>query len=78
MNSEEMHGQLVATQAAIRALILLHPYPAEARRDAASAIEQLIAKGLPRNLSDDWLAGVANAKKVLLPTDAQTFGLPPR
>lgn len=66
---EYLAGQLLGTQAAIRALILLHPDPTSASRFVAQEMERWIAHGLASTATNDWqLQGIAAAKKALIPS----------
>lgn len=66
---EYIAGQLLGTQAAIRALILLHPDPTAASHFVAQEMERWIAHGLASAETNDWqLQGIAAAKKAVIPS----------
>lgn len=67
---EYVAGQLLGTQAAIRALILLHPDPTSASRFVAQELERWIAHGLASTATNDWqLQGISAATKAVIPSE---------
>jgi hypothetical protein len=74
MNDEDgqdaMHkftGELLATQMAIRALILAHSNPKGCADDVRAMFEKCFARGLNTTLTDATLDGMRNAIATLLP-----------
>lgn len=66
---EYLAGQLLGTQAAIRALILLHPDPISASSFVVQEMERWIAHGLASTSTNDWqLQGIAAATKAMVPS----------
>lgn len=64
---ELLNGNLLGTQAAIRALINLQPDPHHAAAAVALELELCLAKGLASEHSNDWLLrGVESAKRAVL------------
>jgi hypothetical protein len=63
-----IQGELLGTQAAVRALILAHPDPLAAQRAAIEQIERLLAAALPSKLDDAFVAGIDKSKQRLLPS----------
>jgi len=63
-----LHGQLLATQAALRAVILASPDPIETTAHVSTQLEKLISAALPSESTDALLLGVEQAKKAILPT----------
>lgn len=65
---DEIEGELFATQAAIRALLISHP----ARHEAVAAVhlqlEKLTAKAIARPTADAFLDGIARARKNIFPS----------
>ncbi len=67
---EYLAGQLLGTQIAIRALILMHTDPTAASRFVAQEMERWIAKALASAHTSDWqLQGIAAAKNALMPSE---------
>ena len=64
---EKLLGHVLATQAAVRALIKLHPDMNAAALAVQRGIEKVIADGLPIALPDALIDGIAAAKKRILP-----------
>lgn len=62
-----MDGQLLATQAAIRALIERHPQPNDAALAVQREIERVISGALQKQVSDAFVDGLQTAKLSLLP-----------
>lgn len=66
---DALTGQLLATQAAVRALILLSPNPTAANTAMLEQIERVLAAALPKaGISEALLGGVIDAKKRLQPS----------
>lgn len=68
MDTEHMEGQLLATQAAIRALISTHPDRNKAALAVQRELEKLTAIGLGKTLSDSFLDGIAYARRMIFPS----------
>jgi len=64
---EKLLGHVLATQAAVRALIKLHPDMNAAALAVQREIESVIAEALPTELPDALIDGIAAAKKWILP-----------
>jgi len=64
---EQLTGEMLATQAAIRALIALHPDPNTAALAVQREIDKLTAIGLGKPVSDSFLDGIARARQLVLP-----------
>ncbi|MEX3690796.1 hypothetical protein AB3X91_11875 [Paraburkholderia sp. BR14263] len=62
-----LEGQLIGTQAALRALILASPDPAASAACVARNVERLSAIGLHSQNSDEYLRGIGWAKGCILP-----------
>lgn len=67
MTQDELEGQLMATQAAIRALIKLQPDPRLAALSVDRELELLISKALTTTNGEGFLAGLQRAKQLVLP-----------
>ena len=67
MTQDELSGQLLAIQAAIRALLLAHPDRPLALKAFESQMEIITAKALGKAISEDFLTGVATARKMMRP-----------
>jgi hypothetical protein len=61
-------GELLATQAAVRALILKHDDVDAAIQAVALQIERVIAAGLPKAIDEPFLEGLQRAKGRVLPS----------
>ncbi|CAM3348205.1 hypothetical protein [Polaromonas hydrogenivorans] len=70
---DEIEGELFATQAAIRALLISHPERSEAVAAVHLQLEKLTALATARPIPDAFLDGIARAKKKIFPNtnDAQ-------
>lgn len=64
----KIEGELWATQAAVRALIKLHPDMNAAALAVQREIETLIAHALPSEMPEDFLDGVREGKSKVLPS----------
>lgn len=67
MDRDKLEGHMLATQAAIRALIMIQPHPNAAALAVQREIERVVSSALPRNLPDSFVEGLQDAKKTLLP-----------
>lgn len=67
MDTEHMEGQILATQAAIRALISTHPDRNKAALAVQRELEKLTAIGMGKTLSESFLEGISYARKCILP-----------
>lgn len=63
-----LEGDLLATQAAIRGLILAQPDPRTVTAAVVRKMETLIAAALPTEIDDPFLEGIDRAKIMLLPS----------
>ncbi|ADV01283.1 hypothetical protein [Alicycliphilus denitrificans] len=63
-----LQGQLLATQAIVRSLLMSHPDPRQAIEAAHAEVETLAALALARNLSDALNAGIEQARKATFPS----------
>jgi len=72
MTTDQLAGQLLATQAAIRALIASSEKPADLKRTVIAEWEKVTAAALPRTFSEDFLKGLADARAALLPPAARS------
>lgn len=68
MDLIELDAQLLSTQAAIRALINLHPDPNAAALAVQQGIEAVISAALPKTLPDAYIEGLQKAKERMLPS----------
>lgn len=75
---DQLRGQLLATQAAIRALVLSHPDPAAAAVAVSRELNRLEAVALGKMTSEATIAGIAHAKTVLLPSASDQERLDPK
>lgn len=66
-NQNRLDGRLLATQAAVRALISMQPDPALASQRVAQQLEKLVAAALPQMISEQLISGLADAKQAILP-----------
>ncbi|WP_310630790.1 hypothetical protein [Paraburkholderia sp.] len=64
----KLEGHLLATQAAIRGLILASPDAKIAARAVLDEINKLAAAALPSTLPDALVTGIDDAKQRLLPS----------
>ena len=62
-------GELLATQAAIRVLIELHPDRATIAKAIADELEHGISSGLQSTAPDDLLSGIQRARAIMLPPE---------
>lgn len=67
---DRLQGELLATQALIRSLLISHPDPQHAIAVAHDEAEKLAALALGRGVSDGVVSGIARARKVLFPSPA--------
>lgn len=75
---EYLAGQLLGTQIAIRALILMHPDPTAASRFVAQEMERWIAKALASAHTNDWqLQGISAATKAMIPSEEDLVRVDP-
>ena len=63
-----LQGQLLATQAALRAVLMAHPHPVQAIEAAHAEVEKMAALALGRALSDATVSGIEQARKVIFPS----------
>lgn len=78
MNRDQIEGQLLATQAAIRGLINAHPDPRAALHAVQREIECAISVALPKDLPDAFVDGIQTAKGMLLPSSGDQARWPNR
>lgn len=71
MTNDHIEGQLLATQAAIRALIKSGENPAALKRAVIAEWEEITAAALPRAFSEDFLKGLADARARCLPAGSR-------
>lgn len=64
---DRMEGELFATQAAIRALLISHPERSEAIAAVHLQLEKLTAIASARLIPDAFLDGIARARKNIFP-----------
>lgn len=68
---EYLSGQVLATQAALRAIILLTPEPALAAKHVAEHLERWLSVGLANaNTTEPMLQGIERARDAILPSAA--------
>lgn len=62
-----LDGNVLATQAAIRALILRQADPDAATRAVTAQLERLVSVGLGKAISEETLEGIAEARSAIFP-----------
>lgn len=73
-----LEGELLATQAAVRALILLSPNPQSAANAVAAQMEKLVSIALASaHTSDPQIQGMQTARKAVLPSARDIAGAGP-
>jgi hypothetical protein len=63
-----LQGQLLATQAIVRSLLMSHPDPLRAIEAAHAEAERMASLALGRALSDATISGIEQARKVNFPS----------
>ncbi len=67
---QALKGELLATQIAIRALILANPDPGISMAGVVEELERWTAGALPRPVSEAFLSGMDRARNRLLPSSS--------
>lgn len=68
---DHLHGTVIATQAAIRALIACHPNPEKAIETVCEHLDRFSGLALARNVPDELANALSKAEKTILPTDKE-------
>lgn len=68
---DNLHGKVIASQAAIRALIACHPDPEKAIDTVCEHLDRFAGLALARDLPDELADAVSKAQNALLPNDEE-------
>lgn len=71
-----IRGELIATQAAVRGLLLSHPNPQAATATVVTQLEEHLSTMLHSGLPDKMVDGFQRARKTIFPT-ARNLGEAP-
>lgn len=68
---DHLHGTVIATQAAIRALIACHPNPEKAIETVCEHLDRFSGLALARSVPDELANALSKAEQTILPTDKE-------
>lgn len=72
---DKLAGNIIATQAAIRGLILAQPDPLATAAAVKRELERLISTALPAAVPEAYLEGLREGKSSVIPTPEDWRGL---